>query len=351
MELCSQLNYVRSLSSGKAYFYSLSDGEMQPIKIDKTRLRAPKAGYSEGYKGSDFSPKNTAPQDLAYANPQYIEECYVTPGVSEIYCAFSLRINANALRPEICCDDGVRKQLEELSATYLKLRGFKELAHRYAKNILLGSWLWRNRECRGLTIEVLTESGETIVVENAHRLSWYGRWDKESTKSLNALSAIIERGLSNPKNYTYMDVKAKLNVGWGDEVYPSQEFLDSKEEGTPTKRLATAELQSGQATAAYHGQKVGAALQSIDDWWSEDADKTLRVNEYGADREYVIARRHVSFGNDFYQLLRNTEEWIKSMNETNTVPDEVHFIMSVLIKGGLFNCASKKPGNSKKGKD
>lgn len=139
-----------------------------------------------------------------------------------------------------------------------------------------------------------------------------------------------------------MDVKAKIGVGWGDEVYPSQEFLDEREDGTPTKQLATVELLNGEETAAFHGQKIGAALQSIDDWWHEDADKPLRVNEYGADREYVIARRHVSHGNDFYQLVRNTENWIETMTDSKTIPNDVHFIMSVLIKGGLFNCSKAK---------
>ncbi|MBF4366115.1 type I-F CRISPR-associated protein Cas7f/Csy3, partial [Vibrio anguillarum] len=202
--------------------------------------------------------------------------------------------------------------------------GYSELAHRYAKNILLGTWIWRNRECRKLTIEVKTSDSETVIIENAARLSWYGHWDEASTECLEKLTAYLTRALSDSSEYFYMDVKAKIGVGWGDEIYPSQEFLDSREDGVPTKQLATVELLSGKETVAFHGQKVGAALQSIDDWWHEDADKPLRVNEYGADREYVIARRHVTFKNDFYQLLRNTENWIESMTATQTIPNDVH---------------------------
>ncbi len=55
MELCTQLNYVRSLSAGKAYFYHLlKSGEMCPLEIDRTRLRAPKGGYAEAYKGASL---------------------------------------------------------------------------------------------------------------------------------------------------------------------------------------------------------------------------------------------------------------------------------------------------------
>ncbi|MBF4269937.1 type I-F CRISPR-associated protein Cas7f/Csy3, partial [Vibrio anguillarum] len=185
MELCNQLNYVRSLSAGKAYFYHLSnDGEMCPLEIDRTRLRAPKSGYAEAYKGDKFAEKNVAPQDLAYANPQYIEECYVKPGVDDIYCAFSLRIRANSLNPDVCSDDEVRHKLSSLAKTYKELNGYSELAHRYAKNILLGTWIWRNRECRKLTIEVKTSDSETVIIENAARLSWYGHWDEASTECL-----------------------------------------------------------------------------------------------------------------------------------------------------------------------
>ncbi|MEZ9330605.1 type I-F CRISPR-associated protein Csy3 [Vibrio breoganii] len=345
MELCTQLNYVRSLSAGKAYFYHLSkSGEMCPLEIDRTWLRAPKGGYAEAYKGGNkFVAKNVAPQDLAYANPQFIEECYVKPGVDDIYCAFSLRIRANSLNPDVCSDDEVRYKLSSLAKTYKELNGYSELAYRYAKNILLGTWVWRNRECRKLTIEVKTSDSETVVIENATRLSWYGHWDEASTECLEKLTAYLKQALSDPSEYFYMDVKAKIGVGWGDEVYPSQEYLDSREDGVPTKQLATIELTSGKETVAFHGQKVGAALQSIDDWWHEEADKPLRVNEYGADREYVIARRHVTLKNDFYQLLRNTENWIESMAASQTIPNDVHFIMSVLIKGGLFNRSKSKP--------
>lgn len=345
MKLCNQLNYVRSLSTGKAIFYHLSkDNEMRPLEVEKTRIRAPKGGYAEAYKGSDFDQKNVAAQDLAYSNPQHIEECYVNPCVDDIYCVFSLRIRANSLAPDICCDEEVRKRLSILASTFQELNGYSELAHRYAKNILLGIWLWRNRECRKLTIEVKISESEILIIENATKLSWYGHWDQNATECLERLAAYLTRALSDPTEYFNMDIKAKISVGWGDEIYPSQKFLDSREDGVPTKQLATVELESGKKTVAFHGQKIGAALQSIDDWWHEDADKPLRVNEYGADREYVIARRHPKFGNDFYQLIRSTENWIDEMQRSKSIPNEVHFIMSVLIKGGLFNCSKGKKG-------
>ena len=337
MKLCKQLNYVRSLSSGKACFYFVDEHEkIQPISIDRTRLRASKGDYSQAYTGA-LKRKNVASHELAQGNIHYIEECYVPPTVNEIYCAFSLRIKANSLEPEICSDPEVRAMLTQLATVYEENGGYEELAQRYAKNILLGTWLWRNRECRSVKIEVLNSAQDTFVIENALKLSWYGRWDKLSQQALKGLTTYITKALSDYQDYFHMDIKASMGVGWGDEVYPSQEFLDQKEKGKPTKKLATTHLPNGDETVAFHGQKIGAAIQSIDDWWQDDADKPLRVNEYGADREYVIARRHSSLNKDFYYLVSQAEHWIEILQQSDSIPDEVHYIMSVLVKGGLFN--------------
>ncbi|MBW8190943.1 type I-F CRISPR-associated protein Csy3 [Neiella marina] len=340
MELCSQLNYCRSLSPGKAYFYYLVDDKEQPIGVDRTRIRAPKAGFAEGFESKGMKPKDTAPQALAYSNPQFIEECYVPPRVSEIYCDFSLRINANSLKPNVCALDETRQTLTALAELYKQRGGYAQIAKRIAKNILMGTWLWRNRTCRSLDIKVLTNDDRVITISNAYSLQWASSWKGEAQDALENLKAFIEKGLTDPNSLYYLDVNAKLTVGGGDEIYPSQEFVDSKHDGVPSRQLAKT-LLNGQETVAFHAQKVGAALQMIDDWWQPNADKRLRVNEYGSDREYVIARRHPKNGNDFYQLVGRTEHWIERLEQGKEIPNEVHFIMAVLIKAGVFNGASK----------
>ncbi|MGR5318503.1 type I-F CRISPR-associated protein Csy3 [Vibrio sp. DNB22_19_1] len=336
MELCNQLNYLRSLSPGKAYFYYLKGGEKCPLRVDKTRIRAPKSGYAEGFSNNEFAIIDSAPQDLAYSNPQFIEECYAPPNITEIYCSFSLRINANSLKPNVCSNESTRDVLVSLANQYKELGGYGEIAKRIAKNILMGTWVWRNRECRSLSIEVQTPEHQ-LKVENCFKLTWQGDWPDEVKGCLEQLASYIESALTDNKELYYMDVIAKLDIGSGDEIYPSQEFIDGKQEGVPSKQLAKAQLDGDKETAAFHAQKVGAALQTIDDWWHENADKPLRVNEYGADREYVIARRHPRQGNDFYQLVSRSEEWLEQMNDTRVVPDEVHFIMAVLVKANVFN--------------
>lgn len=337
MELCNQLNYVRSLSPGKAHFYHIKDGIQRPISVDKTRLRAPKAGYSEGFLDNHLKQKELAPQDLAYANPQYIEECYAPSGVNTVYCEFSLRINAYSLKPDVCMLAQTRETLVALAAQYKVLGGYQEIARRVAKNIFMGTWLWRNRACRSLSIQVKTSDYQIIDVEKAFGLTWQGRWPQEAEESLEVLTAFLTKALSDPTDLYYLDVVAKLSVGQGEQLYPSQEYIEGKQEGVPSKQLAKAYINGTEETVAFHSQKVGAALQSIDDWWDIDADKPLRVHEYGADREYVIARRHPQTDKSFYQLVCKAEEYLAVMTEQNVIPDDVHFIMAVLVKANVFN--------------
>jgi CRISPR-associated protein Csy3 len=230
-----------------------------------------------------------------------------------------------------------RNTLVSFAEKYRELNGFDELARRISKNILMGKWVWRNRTCRSLSIKVQTSDSQTLTVDKAFRLSWQGEWPAEAQGKLELLTKYLAKGLSDPTDLYYLDVTAKLDIGSGDEVYPSQEFLDGKQENEPSKQLAKAMLNGEQETAVFHSQKIGAALQSIDDWWAEGADKPLRVNEYGADREYLIARRHPKNGNDFYQLVSRAENWIQAMEESESIPDDVHYIMAVLVKANVFN--------------
>lgn len=342
MQLCKNLNYLRSFLAGKAAFYYFDETEkMRPIIVDQTRLRTTRVGYAEMYSSDNLTRKNKDVHALATASIHLIEECYVPFCVDDVYCRFSLRIQPNAFSPEVCVNEETKNVLKQLVDGFHQLNGFHEIAQRVAKNILMGKWLWRNRECRNLTIEVQLANGEEIHLDNANNISWYDEWHGESANALKRLTNYIAAALSDNEHSYYMDVTAKMHVGWGDELFPSQEFTDEKRDGFPSKQLARAVLNNGSQTAAFHSQKIGAALQNIDDWYAENAEYPLRVNEYGSDRLSAIARRHPLNNNDFYQLIVRAEEWIDYMSDHQTIPDDVYFIVAVLVKGGLFNCGKE----------
>ena len=111
-------------------------------------------------------------------------------------------------------------------------------------------------------------------------------------------------------------------------------------------------LNDGRKTACFQEDKVGAAIQLIDDWWDEKAHKPLRVNEFGADKDDLITRRSPNTNKDFYSLLIQLDDFIEKLKKMDVKKDaialaDMHYIMSVLCKGGLFQGHSEKKKTKK----
>lgn len=340
MELCKQLRYRRSLSPGKAvFFYQTAESDFVPLRVEVAKIVGQKSGYSEGF-AANFEPKNVERHALAHGNPQTIESCYVPPNVGELFCRFSLRVEANSLCPDSCSDPAVTQTLSRLAQQYQVRGGYLELARRYCKNLLMGTWLWRNQHTLGTRIEVTTSQGSTFVVEDARHLSWSGDWPEAEWLSLEKLAEEMSEALSEPSVFWFADITARLKTGFCQEVFPSQRFVERPDNhDEPSKTLATTACPDGQMAACFHAQKVGAALQQIDDWWSEDADQALRVHEYGADRKHLTSMRHPVSGKDFFHLLARADEFVELMAGQSVSPEvfgDIHYAMAVLVKGGLF---------------
>ena len=338
MELCKHLSYQRSLSPSKAvFFYKTDVSEFEPLQVETNHIQGQKCSHSEAYQSGN-QPKNIQPQDLAYSNPVTIETCYVPPTVNELYCRFSLRAEANSLHPLVCSDESVHLLLCELADKYKAAGGYLQLAERYCKNILLGGWLWRNQHARSMQIEILTSDDHSFVIEDATTLIW-DNWPKKESGVLKALAAGMESALTDPSVFWFADITAKIQTTFCQEIIPSQCFTDHVARGEASRQYAKVELPDGRNAASFNAEKVGAAIQTIDDWWAEGAENKLRVHEYGADRRFIIAQRRPDKGNDFYSLIRHCEEHISmlaDMNKGGSIPDDIHYVMSVLVKAGMF---------------
>ena len=350
MEICNILKYDRSLYPGKAvFFYRTDDSNFVPLEAEINKIRGPKAGFTEAFT-AQFSPKKLAPQDLTHNNILTLEECYVPPNVEHIYCRFSLRVQANSLIPSGCSDPEVFSLLKELASLFKECDGYKELATRYCRNILLGTWLWRNQNTGNTEIEIKTSLGNTYKISNTRKVAWESSWPSDEQKVLNALSNEMHNALIDPNIYWCADITAKIETVFCQEIYPSQILNDKVAQGEASKQFVKTKCVDGRYAVSFNSVKIGAALQSIDDWWDTDADKRLRVHEFGADKEQSVSRRPPDSERNFYHLLKNTEQYIDELNnkkptsncEINT---KIYYLFSVLIKGGMF----QKKAESKKG--
>ena len=347
MEISNILKYDRSLFPGKAvFFYKTKDCDFVPLEAEVNRIRGPKSGFTEAFT-PQFSPKNLSTQDLAFNNILTLEECYTPPNVEHIYCRYSLRVQANSLMPSGCSNPEVFALLQEFATAFKKCEGYKELALRYSRNILLGSWLWRNQNTGNTEIEVKTSTGKCFSIKNTRKLAWESAWSDKEHAVLEALSLEIKNALTDPNAFWNADITAKIETSFCQEIYPSQVLKDKPQQGEASKQFVKSKCIDGREAVSFNSVKVGAAIQSIDDWWDEDAAKRLRVHEFGADKELNITRRPPDSERNFYTLLKSTEHHISQLKKSKpgAISPNIYYIFSVLIKGGMF----QKKAETKKG--
>lgn len=355
MNLPNQLAYKRSLHPGPAvFFYEDAEGKRYPLTIERTKIRGSKSGFAEAYQvkkdkaaesGINISLKPDATtQKLSSGNPHTIDTCYLPPEAETLICKFSLRIVANSLKPDTCSDAECWNSLTHFTALYKKAGGYFELAGRYAKNILSGAWLWRNRDTAAFEITVETSEGNTYTLPNAHLQFPDIPWKKDAAKILKGLTTEVETALASPRYYWSAEITARLKPGFCAEIFPSQCFTDQSDSDA-SKVLATINYQ-GTQTACMTADKVNAAIQLVDNWYSDDPNAiSLRVNEYGSDSHRNIAYRHPSTQLDFYTLLQGIDEQISVLEKAKSlkdIPASIHYITSVLTKGGMFQGGKSK---------
>ena len=350
MEISNILKYDRSLYPSKAvFFYKTVDCDFVPLEADINRIRGPKAGFTEAFT-PQFSPKNLSPQDLTHNNILTLEECYVPPNVEHIYCRFSLRVQANSLMPSGCSNPEVFSLLKELAKEFKECDGYKELAIRYCRNILLGTWLWRNQNTGNTEIEIKVSSGNCYYMNNTRKVAWESTWPHEEQNVLNELSSEMHNALVDPNIFWSADITAKIETDFCQEIYPSQILSDKPKQGEASKQFVKSKCIDGRYAVSFNSVKIGAAIQSIDDWWDSDASKRLRVHEFGADKELSITRRPPDSERNFYYLLKNTELYIAELKDNapdknGVINPSIYYLFAVLVKGGMF----QKKSEAKKG--
>ncbi|TEW46141.1 type I-F CRISPR-associated protein Csy3 [Psychromonas algicola] len=350
MELCNILKYDRSLYPSKAvFFYKTDDSDFVPLEADICRIRGPKSGFTEAFT-PQFLPKNLSTQDLTHNNILTLEECYVPPNVDHLYCRFSLRVQANSLAPSGCSDPEVFSLLKEFAEVFKERGGYKELAVRYCRNILLGTWLWRNQNTGNTEIKIKTSSGNDYLINNTRKVAWESKWSDEELKTLEDLSNEIQNALIDPNVFWSADITAKIESVFCQEVYPSQILTDKVSQSEASKQFVKSKFSDGRYAVSFNSVKIGAALQSIDDWWDDGASKRLRVHEFGVDKEIGTTRRPPHSEHNFYHILKSAERYLSELNKFNAnngevVNPNIYYLFSVLIKGGMF----QKKAESKKG--
>ena len=333
----SVLAFERKLDPSDAVFHAgrwddrAQSHAWQPVTVREKSVRGT---ISNRLKAKDQDP---AKLDAAIENPnlQTVDVAALPAEADTLKVQFTLRVLGGAGTPSACNSAAYQAKLLATVQGYVQQHGFGELARRYAANLANGRFLWRNRagaEQVEVTVEQM-HNGQAAHTWSFDALALntraVGAINTEA-KDLDELGEAIAAGLAGSQ-HVLLRITAFVRQGAGQEVFPSQELILDKDSAGKSKTLYHVD-----GVAAIHSQKIGNAIRTIDTWY-EGAEELgpIAVEPYGSVTTQGKAYRQPKQKLDFYTLLDN---WL--LKDQVPPVEQQHFVMAVLIRGGVFGDAS-----------
>ncbi len=335
LQTASVLAFERKLDPSDAIFRAgnweerAASERWTPITIKTKSVRGT---ISNRLKTKDQDP---AKLDAAIENPnlQTVDVAALPADADTLKVQFTLRVLPGAGTPSACNSAEYQAKLQEVVQGYVQQHGFAELANRYAANLANGRFLWRNRQgAEEVEVQVaLLKDGKPEQIWSFDALTLNLRaLNAIENEEIKALGAVIADGLAGQR-HVLLQVTAFVRMGAGQEVFPSQELILDKGKGSKSKTLYDVD-----GVAAIHSQKIGNAIRTIDTWYEGAAELgPIAVEPYGSVTTQGKAYRQPKQKMDFYSLLDN---WL--LKDQVPPAEQQHFVMAVLMRGGVFGDAS-----------
>lgn len=360
----SVLAFERSIDPSDALFFAGNWHDIddiknwQPIEVGEKTIRGTISNRLKT-QGNDSAKLDAKITD---SNIQFIDVAMLPNDKDTLKVNFTVRILGNLGHPCVCNNNLYQQKLRELVGQYIKDTQCEELAKRYAYNIANARFLWRNRLCVEdilLKVSIFCNEQKQISEElifNSKQFSIKDfsteKLDENNSNAYKKLSNIIQNALKDDTNqYNYFVVNAFVKIGKGQEVFPSQEFVQPASKinkGDKSKHLYKVSYDNQNSIAAMHSQKIGNAIRTIDDWYCDnnnldnnDFIGPISIEPYGSVTTLGTAFRQPSYKNDFYTLLDN---WVVKQKELEL--EQKHFVIANFIRGGVFGETEKEKNNN-----
>jgi len=338
LETASVLAFERKLDPSDALLFAgtwdtrHTSSSWEPVAIREKSVRGT---ISNRLKAKDQDPVKL---DAAIEKPnlQTVDVAALPPDADTLKVQFTLRVLAGAGTPSACNSLDYRKKLTAIVDGYVQRHGFTELARRYATNLVNGRFLWRNRigaEAINIHIAHLVEGKVKTQWEfDALTHPLHDLTSAIESKDLASLANLIANGLAG-NTHVLVQITAFVRMGARQEVFPSQELIMDRGRGDKSKTLYHVNH-----VAAIHSQKIGNALRTIDTWYTgADENGPIAIEPYGSVTVQGKAWRQPKSKQDFYNLF---DGWIGK--DKSLTPEEQHFVIATLIRGGVFGKADEK---------
>jgi len=287
------------------------------------------------------------------ANIQTVDKAALPRSADTLLLEFTLKVLPGAGVPVACGSREYAEKLAERVKAYADEHGFAELARRYAIQLASAYYLWRNRDAaEDVEVRIAHCVHGSIVkewcfdalnFELGARLFDLSNQSPETVRAIDELAAIIATVLKAQKGSlpAILEVQAYARLGRGQAVYPSQELGEEKVGDQKISRV----LYQLNNVAAIHSQKLGNPLRAIDTWYPDATavNRALAVEAYAQVTTEATAFRAPSSKQDFYSLL---DDWMEK--DKPLTAEQQHYVISMLIRGGVFGKAEGEKKSAKK---
>lgn len=333
----SVLAFEKKLVASDGYMYGTTWGEKaeaSPLQIKEKSVRGTISNRLKPAIQNDPMKLNA---EVEKPNLQRVDACALEPDQDTLKLHFTLKILGGITEPSACNNPLFKQSYAEAAQSYIDAFRFTELARRYAINIANARFLWRNRvgvEAIEVKVNAKNTSVDKEFTFDATEISTKNF--ETGSDEISALAELIANALSSADDYLLLDIHCFAKVGKAQEVYPSEELVLDKGKGEKSKILYEVNDQ-----AAMHSQKIGNALRTIDTWYPEYNDPQasvgpIAIEPYGAVTNLGKAFRTPKEKQDFYTFF---DKWARG--DDSLSEDEKHYVMAVLVRGGVFGESDK----------
>ncbi len=306
-----------------------------PLPIEEKTVRGT---ISNTLKDSVLNDPMKLSEKIENPNIQTVDCCYLKKENDTLVTSFTVKMLGNIDVPTACSNPDFLEKYKKVVESYKNEYGFEELSFRYAYNIAAARFLWRNR--------LGTEKIEVKVRDCFDNSLWtfdsksfpLRSFDFVKKKELQAFSHRIAEAFKGNSSALF-EVTCYAKIGKGQEVYPSEEMVLNKLKDDKSKILYSVD-----GIAAFHSQKIGNAIRTIDTWYplygTKDGVGPIAIDPYGPVTTISRAFRSEK-GTDFYSI-KDSFIWENNVKKE----EDKHFFMAIIIRGGVFGKKSEKDNES-----
>lgn len=342
------LAFQRGVVISDALFFNVCEDGQTPVMVVRHGIRGTQNLNKDG-DAEKSTAANAKRQEVS--NIQTTDTAKLDANAQALAVRFSLRFLdlkdvLFACAPSSTdADDLVRQYRDSVTSFIERAKtsdGLNEVAARFARNIVNGRWLWRNRTiARHITVRI-SVAGKALASFDALAtpLNHFNDISTDERK----VATYIADGLRGDDD-AGLDIEAQLDFGVRGalEVFPSQNYVEDKPRGFARplyclgapERIHSRNGMEFESTrtmghAALRDQKIGNALRTIDTWYPRYAEhgRPLPVEPNGASLE----------AQEFFRDRKTSAfEFARCLNTLDPASPEGMFMIASLIRGGVFS--------------